>query len=158
MKANDDYNRYKEWSINHGLPIRSYNNFCHLRQYFSDTIKPYPEYGDSVAGDRILSEKPDPSDSVAVDVLKESTTHTLNIIEGSPLHDAVIKAMECFANLRTAQVREGVDRLWSDVMANARLDISTKETELENVKSQLSEANKRIAELSEQIQDLGSQM
>lgn len=33
----------------------------------------------------------------AEEILKESTFHTLNIIEGSPLHEAVIKAMKEYA-------------------------------------------------------------
>lgn len=37
-------------------------------------------------------------------ILKKATIHTLNINEGSPLHDAVISAMKEYASHHTAQL------------------------------------------------------
>lgn len=38
-------------------------------------------------------------------ILKKATVHTLNINEGSPLHDAVISAMKEYTSNQTAQLK-----------------------------------------------------
>lgn len=42
------------------------------------------------------------------EILKEATKRTLNINEGSPLHDAVMKAMEKYAALQQPAVMRSV--------------------------------------------------
>lgn len=35
-KASEQYRQYKEWSTKIGYPVRSYNSFCHIRQFFNE--------------------------------------------------------------------------------------------------------------------------
>jgi len=65
----------------------------------SSTIKPYPEYGDSVAGEakNVLSEF----------TWEEGNEPFVDMYRGTT--DNILKAMERYATIRTAQVREERD-------------------------------------------------
>lgn len=54
------------------------------------------------------------------EILKESTKTTLNIIEGSPLHDAVMKAMEEYAKQKVENLGlvENAGELYEFVLVN----------------------------------------
>jgi len=142
MKANDDYNKYKAWYAEKGLPIRRYNNFCHLRQYFSESILSEPE----------RTEAKDEGSSEAGDGGRLWKKHSWGIIDSSGEPRLIVEevefnsAMSEYAAMRTAALEAKVKRK-DDFIKKQDEGIKSLFFEKEQLRSALSEANKRIDEL-----------
>lgn len=91
------------------------------------------------------------------EILKEATKRTLNINEGSPLHDAVMKAMESYTQQELLAFAEFIDKDLIDNVAPSEIverflnqQVARPKFDIDKQASIMSLANKMFGGKSEQ--------